>query len=385
MKTNKPAIWICPDKYRGTLTAMEAATVIAGALGAIANDYDVRIAPMADGGEGTAALLGRLHSATLGRQVATVDPIGNDLRAQWWLNPASAEAFIDSASVIGHDTVDGKLDPWHSSSYGLGVAIRKILDSDPRLTLNVCLGGTVTVDGGAGLLQGLGWRFYGIAGTTIPVPILPGQLDKVYSIVPPSDHEMLSTRIKAISDVKAPLWGLDEISSLTFAPQKGVNEDELSKLRKLLHSWEVASIPLPADSEISGAGGGTGFALQRVVGALASLGAEELIGAYGIFHDMAPGSVVITGEGCLDEQSSAGKVVGTLARRCQSQGITCIVLPGTTKHSQLTTNRSPLTTNVVPCDHFLSDQPLTPEVAKERLRLATIRALETTRLQKNHD
>ncbi len=370
MKTTKPAIWICPDKYRGTMTAMEAATIIAEAIRPLASEYDVRLAPMADGGEGTAALLGRLHGATEKKVVETVNPIGVPITAQWWHNPVSGEAFIDSASVIGHDTMEGALEPWHSSSYGLGLAIRKILDSDPRVVLNIGVGGTVTVDGGAGLLQGLGWRLFGRSGVFFSTPLPPGELDKVYSIVPPNDYQSLATRIRAISDVEAPLYSFDGISALSFAFQKGVKEDEMPRLRQLLHSWEVTAIPICVEKEISGAGGGVGFALQRVIGARATLGAEAMVEAYGIFRDVVDGTIVITGEGCLDEQSSAGKVVGSLMCHCLNHGVKLIILPGAAR--QVPRNQS-----IIPCDQFLPDEPLSPSVAKHRLRLAALQLQET--------
>ncbi len=391
MKTTQPAIWICPDKYRGTMTAMEAAMVIADAIRPQAAEYDVLLAPMADGGEGTAALLGRLHGATLMREVETLNPLGAPTTAPWWQNPVSGEAFIDSASVIGHDTVKGDLQPWQSSSYGLGVAIRKILDSDPRVVLNVCVGGTVTIDGGSGLLQGLGWRFLGRPGTRFSTPILPVELDKVQMIDPPTDYQILATRIRAISDVQAPLWNNDGISSLTFASQKGVKEEDLVKLRKLLHSWEVTSMPEYVEREISGAGGGVGFALQRVVGAPASLGADEMVKAYGIFREVVDGTIVITGEGCLVEHSSAGIVGGTLMRHCQHHHFPLYILPGMVKGAQASRNRGrghpdgnpPLRRfggrvprgQVIPCDKFLPDEPLSPSVAKQRLRLAALHTL----------
>lgn len=254
-----------PTSLKGALSAVEAADALAEGLRLGGADVDVL--PVADGGDGTLDVLGGEPRVT---QVTA--PLGGTVPARWSL--VGGAAVIESAQALGFQTVD-RLDPLHASSRGLGELI--LAAAREAESLLVCLGGTVTVDGGAGLREVL---------AELPLP----------------------TRV--LCDVNSPL--LDAV--YVFAAQKGAAADELEVLAERLRG-------LP-DLPGAGAAGGLG-------GAFAALGAELVPGAPYILDAIGFGAggydLVVTGEGRVDATTSVGKAVGEVMRRCATAAVRCEV------------------------------------------------------------
>lgn len=277
---------IIPDKYRGTLTAAEAARAIAEGLGG-----ECLCLPMADGGEGTAASL-----------------------------PGCS--VIESSSVIGHGSGQAKLPLLHRSSYPLGTAIAHALSRDDS-KICVAVGGTATADGGAGLLQALGVRFYDSAHKIIEQPLTPHIIaDIAGADLSSADLHTLRQRLVILSDVEAGLTS-GPLTALDFLQQKGA---DVADFPVITHSLQHLHELFGGSSPFDGAGGGIGYALAAVLGCRAALGAEYILGHLPV--DWSKVELVATGEGSIDRQSLAGKVVGTVLEYCRQRNIPAVAFGG---------------------------------------------------------
>jgi glycerate kinase len=265
-----------PASLKGVLSAREAAAALAEGLRTWAEVDELAVA---DGGEGTLAVL----HATLGgqwRKSEVHDAFGRRRTAMWLLLPDGAAA-VESAQAIPLDP--DRLDPLHASSRGLGELIRAV--GRPRELL-VCLGGTATVDGGAGLREVV---------EELPAP----------------------TRVAC--DVDVPLLAAARV----FSAQKGASSDQAVELEARL-----AAMPeLAGYAELPGAGAAGGLGA-----ALASLGAQLVPGAALVLDLVGfdPGGydLVVTGEGTLDATTLRGKAPLEVARRCAQRRVRCVVFAG---------------------------------------------------------
>ncbi len=277
---------IIPDKFRGTLTAARAACAIAEGLGG-----ECLCLPMADGGEGTAAAMPGKH-------------------------------VIESAAIIGHNSPLRALPLTQRSSYSLGSAIRNALDTRND-TIYVALGGTVTADGGAGLLQALGARFYSSDGSLMPQGATPDSISRIaHADLSDINTTLLRRRLLILSDVEAALTD-GPLTALDFLPQKGATADDTKTIR---HSLQHLHSLLGGTSPYDGAGGGTGYALAAVAGCRATLGAGYILDHLPVNWSRV--RLVATGEGCIDKQSLGGKVVGSILRKCEKLQIPAIAFGG---------------------------------------------------------
>lgn len=323
---------VAPDKFKGTMSATEVCREISSAVMRWCPGAEVRECPMADGGEGTAEIVG--DALGLGRSEGVFrDAILRRCQVVW--RGSATTAAVDSASVVGLAMLAGeKLAPFGSTSYGLGELLMSLVGKGIR-RIYVGIGGTATVDGGAGMLQALGVRFFAKDGRIIEQPVTAAMLEDIAGADLSGVPEGVASAVVGLADVALPLLpaGGGQLSSLSFARQKGVGEDSiaglasgLANLRRVLASAGGCK----GDSRFSGAGGGIGFALGEVLECRMEAGAPvvmEMQGVFGASGSRQP-SVVITGEGCFDEQSMAGKVVGTVYGRARQLGVPVVVVAG---------------------------------------------------------
>jgi len=258
---------VCPDKFAGTLSAVEAAEAIAeGWLRSRPNDEVTQI-PLADGGPG---FLEVLH-ANLGGQfhpVQVQDPLGRPVDAQWLEH--NGTAYIEAAQANGLELLaPEERDPVRASSFGVGELIAAA--AMPQIVVG--LGGSATNDGGRGAFEALA-----------------GQ---------PVDGLLLAT------DVDSPLLG-PHGATYGFAPQKGARPDQLPALEQRMQDWAQRD-PELAQAPGAGAAGGLGFGLMLLGGRRVS-GIEIVAEAVGLARACAEADLVITGEGKFDWQSLHGKV-----------------------------------------------------------------------------
>ena len=347
-------IVIAADKFKGTLTAVEACETIHCALEKRFPDAHFRICPMADGGEGTASLIAEILNYKKVK-ILCENSLFEDIDAEYFISSDGSKAIIDSSQVIGLLKLKSLPDPWHASSYPLGVVIRNILSEVRGVT--VCIGGTSTVDCGLGMLQALGCVFMS-KGKIISEPLTP---DIIFSIdCIDCSSENIVGRIDCVSDVDVPLLSDNGKSMLMFAPQKGVKQCDMQRLRMMIeHIMNVPWTEKPDfNCRYAGAGGGLGFAVNGVLRGKSVSGAEYMCEAYSIFNPVP--DVIITGEGRFDEQSLTGKVAGYILSVSRRVGIKSFVIAGCV--SDEISDKDVLNSSV-----FFQDRPLNTDTAARRL------------------
>lgn len=319
-------VLLCPDSWGGFASAAEIARHMAGALHDL--HLEPALLPLADGGEGTAQVLGAPES---GRRVRVGTPRGpRILRAR---HLPEGSAFLESALALGDGRAHRPEDraPHTASSQGLGawLAAEGRFHEGP---LVVGLGGSATSDGGVGLAQGLGLAVLDGAGR--PLPHRGDSLLRAARIqgAPPD----LRGRVTAWADVRTPLAEAARV----YGPQKGLGSEELPAWTAALVRWGEALRRWRADQGLpdldptlrgGGAAGGVGFALAALLDAPLLEGAIAVAEAQGLDAAIARAELVITGEGRLDHTSLAGKVVGHVVGRARALGRPCWALVGSSR------------------------------------------------------
>jgi len=321
-----PVVVIAPDSFKGSLSAEEVAAAIGAGIHAALPDAQVRLCPIADGGEGTLDAL--MHA---GGERLTV-PCRN-AAAQAASAPVGilkdGTAVVESAAIVGiTDDAGMAVAVQQRTTLGVGDAIRQLLDHGARRFL-VALGGSSTNDGGAGLLAALGVEFFDAAGEIVP-PV-PAQLQRVARV----DASGLDPRIKeahfvAMSDVDNPLCG-PEGATAVFGPQKGVTPDQVAALDAALgHFAQVLEQALghqASGQPGAGAAGGLGYALL-MLGAQFRSGAETVADHIGLDEALAGADWLITGEGRSDAQTLHGKAPFIASQRARRAGVPTTLLSG---------------------------------------------------------
>jgi glycerate kinase len=275
---------LCPASLKGVLSARAAAAALARGVrdgGGIADEL-----PIADGGEGTAEAVEAAYGGDW-RSTVVTDPLGRPVSARWLLLE-DGRGVVETAAAIGLPLLaPEERDPLTASSRGFGELVLAALRESPRALL-VGLGGSATVDGGAGMREVL-------RELTVPTTVL--------------------------CDVRTPL---DEAARV-FGPQKGADADAVRVLERRLAA--IDELRPYATLPGSGAAGGLGAALAAL-GAELVPGAPTLLDLLGFDERMRGCDVVVTGEGQVDGTTADGKAPGVVATRCHAAGVRCIVFGG---------------------------------------------------------
>jgi glycerate kinase len=307
-------ILIAPDKFKDALDACQIAAALAEGVRAADTGAEIVCCPLGDGGEGT----GRLLAEALDAEPHTadvLDPLGRRRLARWWLERSSDAGIIEMAEASGLWLLaPEERDALRTTSYGTGQLMRTAIDAGCR-RLTLCVGGSATVDGGAGCLQGLGWRLLDAKRRVIDQPASGGTLTSIARVEPPDESAAVDVEI--LCDVTNPLLGPDGAAAV-FGPQKGARLAQVGQLELALQHWAdvLADFTLRDVSELPGAGaaGGLPAGLAATVEARLRPGFEEVADRFQLRQKISACDLVITGEGRLDEQTSGGKVIGGVAR-----------------------------------------------------------------------
>ncbi|NEE01777.1 glycerate kinase family protein [Phytoactinopolyspora halotolerans] len=321
-------ILVAPDKFAGTLTAVEAAEAIADGWRRTSPEAEVVPIPMADGGPGFVDVL---HASLGGELLAgsVSGPLAEPVPATFLL--VEDVAYIESAQACGLALMplgpDGRTpEPGavnRASTYGVGQLIGSAVQSGARRVV-IGLGGSGTNDGGAGLLAALG-------ATSEPAGALtrgPDGLAELTSVdLGPALERLAGVELVAASDVDNPLLGLRGASNV-FGAQKGlVDEDARLAADAALSRLAEAVERKTAEAAGAGAAGGLGYALL-VLGGRREPGFATVASAVGLSDLVTASDLVITGEGKLDWQSMNGKVPVGVAGVANAALRPCIALAG---------------------------------------------------------
>ena len=322
------SILIAPDKFKGTLSAPQAAKAIARGWKAARPEDTLTQLPISDGGDG----FGGLMAEALGGDsllVETQDAAHAPTIAPCGMVCESGTAIIESANILGLAMLaDDKRQPLALDSRGLGIVLRDERFTESRQRI-VGIGGSATNDGGFGLARELGWRFENDRGEAICAWVDLVDLQKIH----PPETELTGETIVAV-DVQNPLLGPNGCTRV-FGEQKGLREEDIPKaeaaLGRLAKVWVVQTGEDAASLPGAGAAGGLGFGLHCFARAEIRSGFEIFAEAAGLEALLCETDLVITGEGAMDHQTVMGKGVGELAKRARANDCRCVGLAGMVK------------------------------------------------------
>lgn len=317
-------ILIAVDSFKGTLSSVEVAEVISKHIDLNNNTMD--IIAIADGGEGT---VDSLCQATKGTKHFTKvqDAFGQDKSSYFCLNKDNDTAIIEIALSSGLAYIDPSvLDPFKTTSFGLGQTIKNALDLGVR-KLIVGIGGSSSNDGGAGMLQALGVKFLDKHNSEIKHMNGLTLGDVVDIDLTELDSRIKDTVIEVACDVENPLLGPSGCAEV-YSRQKGASEEMVLVLEQnMKHFADVVAAKIGTDfRNLSGAGaaGGIGFGLVSFLHAKLISGIEMVAHATNLVQRVKKADLVITGEGMFDSQSLHGKAPIQIARIAKQYNVRCI-------------------------------------------------------------
>lgn len=305
-------VLIATDKFKGSLTAREAAEAIAAGL---PKDAEATLCPIADGGEGfTGAMLDALGGRWV--EVETVDALMRPVTARYGITETGL-AVMEMASASGFELIEAKdRDILKASTYGTGLMIRDAAKQKGVEQILIGIGGSATNDGGVGMADALGVLL--LDRDEEPLPPYPSGLGNLAII----DRDQLVSLppIHVACDVDNPLLG-EKGATAIFGPQKGATQEEqvmlenyLSRLVELTNAEDISKQPG------AGAAGGLGFGLIYFLGAELHSGFDLVAESLELEKQILAADLVITGEGSLDAQSLSGKGPVGVAKLANSLG-----------------------------------------------------------------
>jgi glycerate kinase len=294
-----------PDSFKGSISAAAAAAAIASGWRQVCPADEVIELPLADGGEGTAAVLAAAVPASRWHPVQVSGP-GDAQVMAGWLELDGNVAVVELATAAGLPLLR-ELRPLAAHSRGVGELIGSALDGGMSRVV-IALGGSACTDGGAGTLSALGARFLDASGACLPPG--GGALSRLAAVDLTALRPPPPGGVSCLTDVRAPLLGPSGAAAV-FGPQKGATAGDVAVLNAGLAM--LASL-LGGDPAQPGAGaaGGCGYGLAAAWGAELLPGAAELAVIAGLPEALAGAGLVITGEGQYDVTSETGKVVGAV-------------------------------------------------------------------------
>ena len=320
-------IIVAVDSFKNALRAKFAAQAVSDGWLAVRPQDEVIKLPMSDGGEG---LCDALTLAGQGRflEIPTVDA---------FMRPRSGRAgIVDGCAILESAEANGiellradELDPLKASTFGVGIMLKELLTTHKCRKVIIGIGGSATVDGGAGMLQALGCRFFDASGAELPPGIGGGDLKKIVRMERAALSGLLDgVEIVVACDVNNILCG-ENGSAAVFGPQKGATPEMVKILDDNLKYFAA----LHNDSGMcsgDGAAGGLGFAL-RTIGSRMESGAKLVMKESGFFEKLSGTDLVITGEGCSDDQTACGKLCSEIAIAAKERGVPTVLLSGALK------------------------------------------------------
>lgn len=320
-------ILIAPDKFKGTLTGAEVAAAMARGCRRVYPDAHIIERPLADGGEGSLAVLKEVLPLKMHR-LEVCGPLRRPVQANYLLG--QGKAYIEVAQACGLQHVPPhRRNPGYATTIGVGEMIDDALARGAE-EIYLFLGGSATNDGGAGMAGALGYRFISDQGKDfIPTGSSLGYVAHI-------DREEVTPKLKDVSfigvcDVDNPLLG-PRGATYVYARQKGAEAEELTFLEDHMSHF-AAQVELTLDTPIkdfpgAGAAGGLGASCLSFLGGQLQSGIEVIMSAVGFSELLQRADLVLTGEGKIDDQTARGKVVAGVAASAKAAGIPVFAFGG---------------------------------------------------------
>ena len=302
-------IVIAIDSFKGSLSSLEAGNLTASAINDLLREQaEIKIFPLADGGEGTVDALTSGLDGTLIKTEVT-GPLGDKIISRYGFIKSTNTAVIEMADAAGLVLVpEVKRNPLYTTTYGLGELILKAADNGCREFI-IGIGGSATNDCGLGMLSALGVKFLDKAGKSVAITGIG--LKDIASIDISEIAPVISEcNFRIACDVKNPLYG-DNGCSAIYGPQKGATPEIVQTMDKWIHSFadkvESQLGIKGAETEGAGAAGGLGYAFKVFLNASLEPGIDLILDAINLQDALTTADIVITGEGRLDSQTIMGK------------------------------------------------------------------------------
>jgi glycerate kinase len=319
-------VLLAPDKFKGSLSAAAVAAAVGAGMRRARPGLEIDLCPVADGGEGT---LEAALSAGFRRVPAEVEgPAGQPVSAAYAERDGIALIELAQAAGLGRLPGDRPV-PLTASSYGVGQLAAAAIAAGNR-TIVLAVGGSASTDGGAGLVQALGAELTGAAGEPL------GRGGAALAGIARIGLSRMRERIGGVtfvlaSDVTNPLLG-PRGAAAVFGPQKGARPADVAALERGLTRWadvvtQATGLDVAGQAG-AGAAGGTGFGALALLGASMTGGAELVLGMVRFADRVRRASLVVTGEGTLDEQTRYGKAPAQVARAAGAAGVPTVAVAG---------------------------------------------------------
>lgn len=333
-------IVVACDKYKGSLSANEVCSIIAGSIKDIDNTIEVIMNPMADGGEGTVETL---VESLKGRYVEmrVTGPLGDDIDSRFGIiNHNIAVIEMSAASGLWLVPYDRR-NPMETTTYGTGQLLKKAVEMGCRKVI-MGLGGSSTNDGGMGMAQALGVRFYNSNGSLLGFG--GSQLSKISKIdMSAIDPDVLNILYECACDVENPLTGKNG-AAYVYAGQKGADSNMIKELnRGLINFSKVVKKDIGKnirDLKGAGASGGLGGGMVAFLNAKLRIGVNIIIDVTRLEEKIKNADLIITGEGAFDKQTFFGKSAYGVANLAKKYNIPVITINGSVLVDRRSVNRS---------------------------------------------
>jgi glycerate kinase len=322
-------IVVATDSFKGCMRSDEAGSIIADALRESLQDADIKVIPVADGGEGTTDAVVRATGGEL-KAVEVTGPLGDPVTAHYGLLPDGETAAMEMASASGIELVaTDRLDPMKATTFGTGELMRAAIEAGAR-ELILGIGGSATVDGGIGMAQALGFRLLAADGSE------SGRGGEALTTITTIESDgvmpaLTDCRIRVACDVTNPLlgeWGAARV----FGPQKGATPEIVERLEvglgNLGQVWIREGFLSDVTNPGDGAAGGLGAGLRAFCSAEMSSGADLVADITGFDEEIRDADILVTGEGRTDEQTAGGKLCAVLAAKARIAGASTILISG---------------------------------------------------------
>lgn len=372
------------DSFKGCLSAQEVCRAAKDGILSVRKDAEVVSVPLSDGGEGLVQCFLRMGKA---REVSVKvhGPLMEEVEATYAISHDGEIAYMEMASACGLTLVpEEKRNVMDATTYGLG---EMMVDAWERGVKHIVLGigGSATCDAGMGMLEALKSLHFLSDDTSKRVLLQPLNRCRRHRLTDIADIDQptsLTLILTVACDVDTPLYG-ESGAAYVFAPQKGATPEQVEMLDRRLRAFAMATeekgLATAEDAFHPGAGaaGGLGYALLTYLGAELKQGVDVVLDACG-FDDVLKGAdVVITGEGCSDEQTTHGKVAAGVLIRAKRQGVKTVLMSGQIREKDLLEAYGFATLyGINEGDERPLSELMKPDVAKENIRKTCQRLIE---------
>ena len=325
-------IVVAIDSFKGSISSLEAGYAVSSGFRSVNNNAEVVVCPLADGGEGTVEALaegmnGRLYTITV------TGPLGTPVSCTYAVIEETMTAVIEMSGAAGITLIPkDDLDPLHATTYGVGEVIIDAIDKGCRRFI-IGIGGSATNDGGAGMLQALGYGLLDEKGDQIPRGAIGLKDLKTIdedNVIP----ELKECQFMIACDVTNPLCGPNGCSVI-YGPQKGATPSMIEDMDRWLSRYASICHDIKEDADMqypgTGAAGGMGYAFKTFTNATLKPGIDIVIEETRLEDYIQDADLVVTGEGMLDHQTAMGKAPIGVARLAKKYNKKVIAFAGAVK------------------------------------------------------